>query len=126
MTRRLLLVAATVAALCALGGCASSQAPIDASVATQLQSGVRAVAAASSTGNYALASSRLTTLQSELDHAVSGNQITAARTGQIQRIIDEVTADLVTLSTKVAPSPTPAPGKGHTHKPGHGKDNGND
>lgn len=126
MTRRLLLVAATMAALCALSGCASSQAPIDTSTATQLQSGVRAVAAASSTEDYALASSRLSTLQSELDHAVSGNRITAARTARIQRIIDEVRADLVTLSTQATPSPPPAPGKGHTHKPGHGKDNGND
>ena len=133
MRRMLSAAAAGLVILMVLAGCAGAAPALTASVSSELQTSVRSVALAASSGNYSGAAAKLATLQNQLDAAEDAHHVSADRALQIQAMIDAVKADLAKLAASVpvtsSPTPTPTPtvvtppgpGKGpKPGKPGHG------
>ena len=119
------IVAVLFATALMVAGCSSAPTPIDATVSTELQSGVVEIADAAATGDFEAGLTRLDELQAQLDAAIDTGGVTAQAAVAIQTAIDAVRADLVTLSAP-EPEPTPdepeKPGKGNKpEKPGKDK-----
>jgi hypothetical protein len=106
------IAAAVAGGLLVLGlaGCAGPSS-LDSAASAGMQDSVVAVAQLAAKGDAAGATAQLDTLQSQLDAAVEGDLVTAARAARIQDAIDVVRADLAAL---VAPQPAPSPTESET------------
>lgn len=108
--RRISAALAGVVLVVGLAGCAG-RGPLDSSAASAMQDSVVAVAQLASHGDPNGANAQLDQLQTQLDSAIAGDLVTAARAARIQTAIDAVRADLATLIAAPAdPSSTQVTG----------------
>lgn len=105
--RRFAAALAGAALVVGLAGCAAT-GPLDGSAAAAMQDSVVAVAQLAAGGDPNAANAKLDELQTQLDSAIDGDLVTAARAASIQNAIDAVRADLAALIA-AATEPEPAP-----------------
>ncbi|QIG39972.1 hypothetical protein G5T42_11155 [Microbacterium sp. 4R-513] len=110
MRHRLAAALAGSALVVALAGC-GAQPTLDGTAAAGMQDSVVAVAQLAANGDAPGATAQLDQLQSQLDAAIDGDLVTAARAARIQDAIDAVRADLAALA---APQPAPSPSESET------------
>ena len=126
--RRIAAAFAGAALVIGLAGCAST-GPLDGSAAAAMQDSVTAVAQLAANGDPNGANARLDQLQTQLDSAIDGDLVTAARAARIQNAIDAVRADLAALiAVPAQPTPaesTPAEDSGSSSGSGSGSGQGN-
>ncbi|TDN92125.1 hypothetical protein [Microbacterium sp. BK668] len=101
------------------------QSSLDAAAGASMQDTVVAVAELAANRDTAGATARLDELQSQLDAAIDGDLVTAARAARIQDAIDAVRADLAALST-TPPDPSPTPSETVQDDDGGGSDDVSD
>lgn len=115
----ILLVAAS------LTGCAPTPPALQAQAAEQLRAGVLAVTTAAAAGDYAGAQTALGSVQADLLEAASAEEVTSARSAEIQAAINLVGADLAAAIAAATPPPAPPSDDDDTEEDEGNGNNGN-
>ena len=92
--QRSVLLALSLSAALALGGCAADEPDIAASTSSLLQSTIATAAEQAAAGDSAGALATLDSLQQQVQQASADGDVTAERSATIQQSIDLVRADL--------------------------------
>lgn len=96
-TRLTVVIAGILLTASALTGCAGNSPEIEQPVAASFQSAVFDVTTAAQAGDFDTAVSELDSLQADLLAATAAEQVSGARSAEIQLAIDAVRADLAEL-----------------------------